>query len=549
MWPEAVELALNFVYDLWKVPFQLPEYLYFESMYELAETELSKKEYLMKLKSRLDDNMVLGLVALLYDWLHDSTLNLMWFSISADHYWSRFKDLIHSIWTPDTWTPDWIKDVIVLLLPLIKLRSNSNIINSKLKDQISSSNGNLLWWEILETELTMHEEKPLTDDWWTWNADLSNSTNKEWAKPRTRKDSFWNAISISPQNYLDSYHEALTKIWDLMHWIKDWVLISSNAIYIKIPDYKILPDDFDLVVKDVDFANVYKSLKEAFSKWQIRDLKVISVNEAFTSNVIDPLIIQKLLENGNIKVVFSIDTSNGIPMEVEIYPEWNWKWYTQLWHIPRTVESFYLNWKEIKICWLLDLVDIYTINLINEIWNNSLSLFWLKKAKDWTRVHNLTYYLKEFWVSNPKDLIAKIDEVEKKYREHWKEDLSEWLSETFSKIPEVKETLTNIIKRYELMKRTYDLLPQTWKLPEFHDFIETWNKNKAELYKMYKDIISRKLTPEEKQSILTIIDSYEKEVNNIIMQSLEDEKFAYFYEMNIIQKEYINTIRELLLNN
>lgn len=56
---------------------QFPEYMYFGFQFDRATTEAEKKEYSLKMKSRLDDNMVLGLLALVYDGTADATSNLL----------------------------------------------------------------------------------------------------------------------------------------------------------------------------------------------------------------------------------------------------------------------------------------------------------------------------------------------------------------------------------------------------------------------------------------------------------------------------------------
>lgn len=117
--PEAVEVAINFVYDLGKAIMQFPEYVYFGFQFNRATTEIGKKEYSLKMKSRLDDNMALGLLALAYDGTADATSNLFGANISADAKGSRFKDLVHRIGSPDTWTPAGIKEAIIGLAPFL----------------------------------------------------------------------------------------------------------------------------------------------------------------------------------------------------------------------------------------------------------------------------------------------------------------------------------------------------------------------------------------------------------------------------------------------
>lgn len=584
LWPEAVEIAINFFYDIGKAIIQIPEYMYFKYRFETAKTELQKKEYKMKMKTRLDDNMALWLIALAYDWTSDVTVNLIWANTSADPKWSRFRELIHSIWKPDTWTPAWLKEVIIWLLPFIKFRS------SRWFKRASSS-----VWELWETKKwitqknTEVSKKPkvlynINKNNWEWKT--SKLLKKEWivstwtvvdwttkrvnnweiaeANPKTtalneklnnpsqnivkeRKLSNGETIKFSSNEYLESYKEWLEKVWEFMKWIDDWVLISSNAMYIKISEYKLLPDDFDIIIRDKDFSKVHKKLEEALKKWQISDLEIHSIDKTFPSNVKNPATIGKLITEWNAKIVFNLETKNGIPIEVELFADWKWNWLIQLWTIPRTVESFFLNWKEIKVSWILDLKDTYTINLMNEILNNNVTKFW-EKAKDGARIYNLTHYLRSTGINKPRDLLAHIDEVVAKYREYWWKDLSKWLEWIFAKVPEVKEILGEIIKDYEKQQRIYDR--KKWWLPEFQEFTESMNRSKADLHKIYLEVKENKqIPPERKQEIIDILDKNELKNKDIMKITLNNEDFAYFYEMSIINSEYISTIRKILSSN
>lgn len=65
----------------------------------MAGSTTEKFEYSEKMKSRLDDNLALGLLALLYDGTADLTWNLFKEDgkISADAQSDRYRELVHSI--------------------------------------------------------------------------------------------------------------------------------------------------------------------------------------------------------------------------------------------------------------------------------------------------------------------------------------------------------------------------------------------------------------------------------------------------------------------
>lgn len=603
LWPEAVEIAVNFVYDLWKAIMQLPEYMYFGFQFNRATTEVWKKEYSLKMKSRLDDNMALGLLALVYDGTADITQNLLGANISADAKWSRVKELIHSMWTPDTWTPAWIKEAIIWLLPFLKATKRSistswsfwearkpnvqlNTTETKPKPPQQTTKPSIT--PTLQTNPTNHQEpikntpttksQPSTQPVNTSNDVLvgavstttlepiqrSNNGDISMNNPKTApleakmntpeeaivKERKVNGeiVKFKPEEYLKAYKEWLEKVGQILADVQDWVLMSSNAMYMNLKDYKMLPDDFDVVIRDKDFAKVYGKLFEEQKAWWIRGLELHSIDDSYKANVSDPKIQQQLFESGNLKIVFNIDTANGIPMEVELFPEWKGKWLTQLWTIPRTIESFILNGKEIKVSWIFDLADTYTINLMNELLKNSVDQYGVK-AKDGARVYNLTHYLQKTGINNPRDLLTKMDEVVDKYRAHAGADLAPGLEWIFGKLPEVKKILEKIVESYEERQWDFDSPRNSWKLPEFQEFIETWNKEKGELHKVYLETLNKEtLTKERIGEIENELNDCEWKTKEIMDKSLTNEDFAYFYEMSIIREKYIEAIRKKLSN-
>lgn len=567
LWPEAVEIAVNFVYDLGKAIMQLPEYMYFGFQFNRATTEVWKKEYSLKMKSRLDDNMALWLLALVYDGTADITQNLLGANISADAKWSRVKELIHSMWTPDTWTPAWIKEAIIWLLPFLKATKRSistswslwearkpnvplNTTETKPKppQQTTKLPNDVLVGAVSTTTLEPIQRSN--------NGDISMNNPKTApleAKMNTPEEAIvkerkvnGEVVKFKPDEYLKAYKEWLEKVGQILADVQDWVLMSSNAMYMNLKDYKMLPDDFDVVIRDKDFAKVYGKLFEEQKAWWIRGLELHSIDDSYKSNVSDPKIQQQLFEAGNLKIVFNIDTANGIPMEVELFPEWKGKWLTQLWTIPRTIESFILNGKEIKVSWIFDLADTYTINLMNELLKNSVDQYGVK-AKDGARVYNLTHYLQKTGINKPSDLITKMDEVVDKYRTHAGADLAPGLEAIFARLPEVKEILKEIISDYET-KQKYWNKARDW-LPEFQEFTESWNKEKWELHKLYIEVLNKDtLTKEKIEEIKNQLKIYNGKTQSIMDKSLNDTDFAYFYEMSMMRAKYIRVIRDEMIS-
>ena len=52
--------------------------------------------------------------------------------------------------------------------------------------------------------------------------------------------------------------------------IKDYQVLSSNAMFAKFKDYKSLPDDFDVAIMDKDFHVIHKKLQDAQARGEIR---------------------------------------------------------------------------------------------------------------------------------------------------------------------------------------------------------------------------------------------------------------------------------------
>lgn len=598
LWPEAAEIAVNFVYDLWKAIMQFPEYMYFGFQFDRATTEAEKKEYSLKMKSRLDDNMVLGLLALAYDGTADATSNLLWADISADAKGSRVKELVHSMGSPDTWTPAGIKEALIGLLPFLKIAwntgakrwlaslwdagepkrsaipQNQNREKGQSKAETSekpkqpnitapntsSSNSPDTTKNIRSTNLS---EQPLAMAWVVASENIHRVNIGEISKdnPQTasldtklnspemnivkeRKLPNGETVRFEVEAYLEAYKEWLEKVGDLLHDTKDWVLMSSNAMYMSFKEYRMLPDDFDVVIRDKDFSSVYENLQSAQEAGKIRWLELHSIDKTYKEHITDPAIQQQLLESGNIKIVFNVDTANGIPMEVEMFPDGKWKGLTQLWNIPRTIESFMLNGKEIKVSGVFDLADTYSINLMDELLKNSVDRFG-EKAKDGARIYNLTHYLQKTGIEKPRDIITKMDEVVEKYREHAGDKLAPWLEAIFARLPEVKEALEEIIQNYEKQQKVGDKMRNG--LPEFQEFTETWNKEKWELHKLFIEASGwEKLSPERIQEIQEALDWYLKKTLSIMNKSLNNEDFAYFYEMSIIRSKFIKRIHDEL---
>lgn len=613
LWPEAVEIALNFVYDLGKAVLQLPEYLYFAFQYTRATTEVEKKEYSLKMKSRLDDNMALGLVALWYDgYVADTTSALLWANIHADTKGSRMQELIHSMGSPDTWTPAGIKEAMIWLLPVLRqagkignkgsiaplwnveepkrwtppLNPNqetkwpntettnapqqaqmqetlppqqaqasqpTTLPNTPLPNASNSTENTQTFADIVPTGAVAEpsmikrvnlgefsQNNPNTSQF----HDKVSSPENNIAKGRKWEDG--EIVKYAPEQYTEAYREGIKKVGALLSGVEDHQFMSSNSMFAQFEGYKLLPDDFDIAMRDRDFSTVYKKLQDAQNKGEIRWLTVRSIDKTHKEHISDTAMQEQLLERGNLQIVFTVDTSKGIPFEAEMFPEGKWNGFTQLGHIPRTINSITLDGVEIKLASPEATADLYTLNLMGEIFNNTVEKYG-EKAKDTVRTENLIRHLQGTGIKTPDDIITRMHEVEEKYRKYADGKLSTTLEGIFARSEIVERKLNTIITNYKDKQSDFDTPSKTSKLPEFQEFVETWNKKKWELHKLYLEAVNKEtLTPKRIWEIENQLKIYEWEMQSIITKSLNNEDFAYFYEMNMIETEYIDTIRKLL---
>lgn len=207
--------------------------------------------------------------------------------------------------------------------------------------------------------------------------------------------------------------------------VDDWVIMSSGTLYLNVPKYNTLPGDFDLVIRDKDFSKIHERLKTLYGKGEIQDLKLYPI-VGEKRVITDPKKIQSLLAEGNLKIAFFFPTKKGVLMDAELFAEAKGKGLTQLGTIPRVIEVFNMNGKEIKTSGLFDLTDTYIINLMDEIGKNSVFRYG-EKAKDAARVYNLTYYLREAGLQNPRRLMDRIDKMVATYEKYAGKDLSPYL--------------------------------------------------------------------------------------------------------------------------
>ena len=199
------------------------------------------------------------------------------------------------------------------------------------------------------------------------------------------------------------------------------------------------------------------------------------------NHIADKITQDKLLETGNLQIIFHIDTPEGIPFEVEMFAEGLGHGHTQPGYIPREGNHHVMiDDVEIKLASPEATADLYTLNFLKEMFNNDIEKHG-NKAKDASRIESLIRHLQETGDKDPNKIIERMYEVEGRYRFPQGRDappveLSPVLEDIFSEIPKVEEKLNKIIGEYNNMQALPGRIEG--KLPEFQEFIETWKVNK-----------------------------------------------------------------------
>ena len=372
--------------------------------------------------------------------------------------------------------------------------------------------------------------------------DFSKNTVKERKNPVTGATE-----KLTPEQYLPAFNEGLDRVGTIMNGVDNWVIMSSGTMYVSLPGYKTIPWDFDLVIQKQDFTKIYGKLEAMAKGGEIDHLAQYQIkgkDKADTARAItDPTEIQKLLEEGNLRIAFVFPTKNGVLMDVEMFAESEGKWLIQLGNMPRVIDTFTYNGKDIKTLGLFDLTEGYTINLMDEIGKNTVSKYG-EKTKDATRVYNLTHYLKSVGITDPSQLIPKIDQVVASYEKYGGEKLAPNLKGIFEKKEQIKEELRGMIKDYKVLQKIKWV--QEIRLSEFNEFLESWDKKKGELAKMYTALESWQVKPNEVEQIKTRLDNIRKEARKIKTSKLSPEQFAYFYEIAKVEKDFIAEIEKIL---
>lgn len=143
-----------------------------------------------------------------------------------------------------------------------------------------------------------------------------------------------------------------------------------------------------------------------------------SLDGSHSKHITDQTVQDELLKTGNLKITFHIDTPEGIPFEVEMFANALGHGHTQPGYIPRKEKhSVKVDDVEIKLASSEATADLYTLNFIEEIFNNDVVKHG-NKTKDASRIESLIRHLQETGDKDPGKIIERMHEVEKRYRDY-----------------------------------------------------------------------------------------------------------------------------------
>lgn len=455
-----------------------------------------------------------------------------------------------------------------------------------LADRIAVKIGSVEPWKNISPELTQELQNMLHQLWaWVsqfdifqgWPIIASNPDTKVIFEKLTRADTIKPKHpnpDIPTEAYLETFNEALWVVSDVMASVRKWMLLSSTSTFFLSDSNRTLPDDLDISMSATDFVKVRKVVEAKLQEGVIANLRYMQIG---TKNVIPPDSpqFQQLLLDGDLRIVFDVPGKNWAPpIEIEAFAELPGKGIMQPWNVPRQVVSFQHEGKEYKVSGLLDTADMYSINFIHEFFNNSLDnskkpnssngnnsvdVGW--KIKDSNRIFNLTNYMRNVGITDPKDIIPTIERAIQKLTQHsqW-ERLSPYLAYALewvipntkagekpqTRFEYVRDELLKIVESYDdyrIELKRHNQVEWEWPM-EFQQFIDYWNSQKIELAKSYKLLLSNdSISIIEKERIQQQI----KEAKGILEEHKglirwSGEEFAYFYELYMIQSRYIDRL-------
>lgn len=403
-------------------------------------------------------------------------------------------------------------------------------------------------WELAESVRKLPEYARKTLDWV-----LAHIGKKESILAFGRIVEWWDLRMIN--KFIKAF-----QVNDKILWSEQYAYMSSGATYMLLRNFNVLPWDLDVAVNPKNMKQfVDKILTEAKTNKSMEEPKFIELQWEWKVRKLDinnPDEIRKVAQDWKLAISYKIEW-----LEVELFPEIDWKWLTNLWYMDKWVVKHKVE-KDGKTIVEVPSLDNkwaaqwYVLNYLDEFWNSSVD--WIEwKLRDWVslskvkmkdanRVNNIYMLLKDAWlIDNPEQLIKFLDDTVKEYDKlpnKW--SYVEWAIDKANVVRWKKQLKDMILNFYTELNKKFDQWKINWvsQLPSFKEFSDQLSDKKMEAFWLYKQYLDK--WGELNKSILEIkLRKIEDTVRNAYDKISVIDDFAYYYEYRTTVK-FVETIRQ-----
>lgn len=368
----------------------------------------------------------------------------------------------------------------------------------------------------------------------------------------------------------------------------NYTYTGSLVLFRTIPRWNKIPEDLDTALdrngKGIDellefYYRLRKdpyadevTLKTVFRTKYIIDNQEVEVKkyERIHPETIDKKLFERLLDNGNIRVSYTI-----FWVMTELFPEKNGNGLTNLGIMDKELTHIKIkegkNILQIPMLSYKAIAQGYAMNFLKEIIRNNIYRFTDQnsKAKDGMRLFSIISLLdKQGEDASPEGVLKFITSTVNEYKKLPEQHRSKYINSAIKEFPRIKKMMQEIIKEYRAIIKRKDskkyqftsFYKKLWSYKkELNQYIDYLQNDMLAMLK--KDVLG------EKYTILDAVKSFsqkektykteelKKIAKNLkkITQSIEhiwiknrNESFAYFYEMYMLKNLFITPINKIL---
>lgn len=583
-------IRLNEIYseleEIWRNENEEYERIMNELKIAISEIEWKTQEY-SQLNFEWNENMIE---------FEKHVYDLLWIEKETDNNWRWWKFVKWIIDEIVIWNWELIKEIYdsnwKVLIDMIDYLLSRDWL-CEIAEQLWDSVWDLFSWDAYQTWRSVGELWLI----WTWITAFvmwwrqlirfawkSISNNPTWSiRERMSQLSMkaveiWSYIKNIPANLIGTF-ELMEYLWIskkiIDFWVEDFTklreyrrafeindkLLSwenyaylwSSATYILLKEKSVIPSDLDIAVNPHNirqFIDNFVNITSNSSEIQWLKFNRLSSNKApevISADNIEEII--KAWNEWNLSISYELHNWSDI-IEVELFPEIEWRWVTNLWVMDKWVVNTQIQ--KIDETWTINIPSLdhkavaqwYLINFLDEFWHNSVKWLELRlwewfginqiKLKEVCRINNIICLLKDAGIiENLNDLLLFIDETIDDYnklpnksqyvqRSLDKLNIEEWLRKLKWIINDFYDDINT--------KLDNDIVVENPDLPGFKEFNENMSRWKIELFEMYKDYKER-WWDELRIKLIARIKDYEWELLYWYMQIVDMKHFPYYYEI------------------